>query len=1002
MLQDSAARYEHLLAPITALCFASNLILAGEGPFLKVFNKQNYSFLKKLAIFRSQAIHGIIVAGETDVAATLLVYGGPYVCIVVAEKTENKPIFRRGPVTKCSDRVLEIVCRPSETGFLASGVDAIAITAHNALVGLTSRQLSGNVLLESDIQQQVLTAATRCMLYTATLKWLTSEEVMIVAGTALGEIMVWTCRYHAVSQNGVDNLNIHYFFPAHDGSVFGLDVFFHTAERDSCRALVASCSDDRTIRIWDVTPALASGPATNVEDKISDSVLADAPKPVSAGQGMSVQKSFKIAPFCIAKTWAHSSRIWHVRFVSRPSDIPNSSSATIFSFGEDTECQMWTLALHHDNFHESSPAMTRIDAFSGHVGKNIWSFAIAAEGSGTYSVATGGADGCIVIATSANPVGSETSSLISAWTIEDFMQTMPTTSLRNEEPRQLLAIQNKKQKDGFKSYGFVGQGKLLLITQRGAVIRVEVSHPQCSSIVSHASDVESPAITNDETQPDLSRSRLMIESISNEPEVASYAILTGNDELGMAFIGGADGQIFVYNDQSRSLGRLAKLDGKVNGLFSCRPSNNDKSSSHNNLFLLATEMGSQTATLLIVSKTYKPTNDLSPPYRLDKKIWLGAPSNFIVTSFLVTKLGRWNIFLGSRDGRIIRYHWNDHESEEEIDTKLMLSTFHDVGYHSDAVTSMLWRSKPQSEEKGVNDHDKSNFGFLLTTARDFTYSMHKVVFNDADLTSVQVHSTTLPFGPNIEGVYEGKNSSSGDLKFFGFHSKNFVEFSEQSFTELMKIECGGAHRVWAYQPKRHHDVPGGLFLWTKASKLEIFDYSEPQCQIVKAGGHGREIKACMLRPEPYQENCSSRILATGAEDTDIRLFTYSEDSSLEIKAECVSVLRKHNTGIQSLQWSDDGRYLFSCGGCEEFFVWRIRRFSDSFVRIGVVCEAILPPSSELADLRIMSFSVLHSNQQSRESPPSQSEEDMFEIFMVFSDSTMRVSDQKSTSSETND
>jgi len=80
--------------------------------------------------------------------------------------------------------------------------------------------------------------------------------------------------------------------------------------------------------------------------------------------------------------------------------------------------------------------------------------------------------------------------------------------------------------------------------------------------------------------------------------------------------------------------------------------------------------------------------------------------------------------------------------------------------------------------------------------------------------------------------------------------------------------------------------------------------------VIRSGGHGREIKAVAVSPQGGSR--SRQLIATGAEDTDIKIFQYAEKDFA-----CRRTIRKHTTGIQHLQWSHDGEYLFSSGGCEE-------------------------------------------------------------------------------------
>ena len=243
----------------------------------------------------------------------------------------------------------------------------------------------------------------------------------------------------------------------------------------------------------------------------------------------------------------------------------------------------------------------------------------------------------------------------------------------------------------------------------------------------------------------------------------------------------------------------------------------------------------------------------------------------------------------------------------------------------DAVTSVVKLSK------------SSGSGYFLTTSRNGTYS----IFSLAESISM-VHQGTPPFGPTIEAAW----FSGTDLILYGFKSKNFILWNESQQYEISSVECGGAHRNYAYSPIAGCDG-AGHFIFTKASRLYLHTRRQTSHQIIKPGGHGREIKACAVS--------SDGLIATGAEDTTIRVWRYLNGvSDVEKQFDCLAVIQKHATGIQHLLWHGSS-YLFSSGGNEEFFIWAVESIPG--FGIGLVCEASCPNQSEEQDLRIMSFDV---------------------------------------------
>jgi len=153
-------------------------------------------------------------------------------------------------------------------------------------------------------------------------------------------------------------------------------------------------------------------------------------------------------------------------------------------------------------------------------------------------------------------------------------------------------------------------------------------------------------------------------------------------------------------------------------------------------------------------------------------------------------------------------------------------------------------------------------------------------------------------------------------------------------------------------------------------------------RVVRPGGHGREIKAVAVSPVGDGER--GRYVATGAEDTDIRIFRHEhggEGANEGLK--CLHTLSKHITGVQQLRWSSDGHFLFSAAGREEFFVWRVQPVPC--FGIGVVCVAQCPGVTEAGDLRVMDFDVLEV------CGAGVSVTERYILSLVYSDSSVRVS-----------
>ena len=248
---------------------------------------------------------------------------------------------------------------------------------------------------------------------------------------------------------------------------------------------------------------------------------------------------------------------------------------------------------------------------------------------------------------------------------------------------------------------------------------------------------------------------------------------------------------------------------------------------------------------------------------------------------------------------------------------------------------------------------------ILTTSRDGSYAIYQVVCGSEALLSdfrfdlVALHHSS----PMAFSTIEGAHFSDHQLILHGFRGKHFVVWNETMQREVMIVDCGGAHRLWDFHP----GPTGESFTWMQASRIYQYSQASVGHRVEQTGSHGREIKALTISPVCYTRlNTPQRILATGAEDTTIRLVPIPVGSRLgtekaTVLSKCSSIMKKHTTGIQALRWSSCGRYLFSSGGYEDFFVWRIRHVPG--FGVGFLCEAACPYQNALRDLRITSFDV---------------------------------------------
>ncbi|CDS06389.1 hypothetical protein LRAMOSA08917 [Lichtheimia ramosa] len=214
-----------------------------------------------------------------------------------------------GPAFQFADWIMDAI--KLETGELALAF------AHNQ-VQVYNMDNEKPVLVHH-VQCQV-----KCILYSARFHGTTRENLVLGAGTVFNEVHVWKVFEMDDNQDGV----VVHRLVGHEGVIFGVRF-------SDDGSMLASVSDDRTIRVWSLT------------------------------------KERK--PLVI---FGHTARIWDCQFVDQ----------YLVSISEDATCRVWRNILMDGSDHDEADCLAR---WEGHIGKNVWSCAISPE---KKMVATGGQD----------------------------------------------------------------------------------------------------------------------------------------------------------------------------------------------------------------------------------------------------------------------------------------------------------------------------------------------------------------------------------------------------------------------------------------------------------------------------------------------------------------------------------------------------------------------------------------------------------------------------------
>ncbi|KAF7939234.1 uncharacterized protein EAE97_007314 [Botrytis byssoidea] len=936
-------KHNHSLSPILAVEFYHTstgklLILAAEGSFLKIYDARTSNQVGQCRVFDSQAIHGIIIRELNNCSIEnlqVVIWGGQ--CLTLIRKSQIEEIISQHvtsiteTATSASDWVLSVAFCPWEND------GCVMVTAHNAMVQAT---LSTE---DRIIRLRQLQPSSRSMLYSASLVCENQDTVIVAAGTIFGEVIVWKCV--AAEDNSIFHNEALFVFTGHEGSIFGVDISPPIMAHDGkTTRLLASCSDDRTIRIWN----LAEGSQNDADAmKLAADLL---PRETGFGETAKPQQDSNGFNRCIAVTMGHASRIWGVKFHCPDISTFGTSPITILSFGEDSTAQQWTLELGSElqngtktsDFSKTSSnnlaKLTHIKTFAFHTGKHIWSAAITQIENNQNLLVTGGADGKISTycfeeerKTNPTPIDASSNNAVEnsvmdnsvegsyysvAFELEDMLKsltTIETCSNEEHEQESVVSKKNKKApKDAFNRYAFVSESDFLITTTFGRILKATIGN-----------QVKFEEIFLPE---------------SSTPDLKSYSILKGNSKLGLCVLAGTNGKIFLYQP-GLPIVQIGQVERKPSDVFIV-PGNGNKS-----IELLVTLLGTQELTIL----SFTLESPGSQPI-IDRRT-LSLPSKFIVTG-----AGTCNghLIIGSREGQI---------AVQDTNTNTM-STWNSPG-KKDAITSIVAVPKSGSQQ---------TTSYFAITSRDGLYAMFSYV-NEATPKISCVHSATPPFGPMIEACW----FQGSDLILYGFKSKSLIIWNETKQSEIMRIDCGGAHRAHAYSPFGGAQGGGsGHLIYTKASQLFLHSQKVPSHRNIKPGGHGREIKTCAIGGSP-------QMIATGAEDTNIRIWRYENTHPQTPNQNpnpqtltCLSTIQKHTAGLQHLHWHNS-HYLFSSGGVEEFYIWRIQAIPG--FGLGVICEASCPDPTAEQDLRIMSFDV--------SDIPGSNHEEMI-ITLAYSDSTLRT------------
>ncbi|SCU81108.1 LAFA_0C02784g1_1 [Lachancea sp. 'fantastica'] len=317
-----ALRVEKLshYGPSLSVKFYGDYVFAGYGLCIQVYDVFSGKLVNECQIFHRNKVHGISIKN-----GNVLAYGARSVSIVSIETLLK---------SKC-----QLMCEKLSPEWITSaefsfdGNTAFLLTCYNKVLCCD---------LELEILETKAVYGERSILYSGTITVRSAEKVHINAGTVMDGVLIWDL---------FSEKNLHHF-TGHEGS-----IFYVTASQNG--RYVASCSDDRSIKLWDLK---------------SGSLL-------STG-------------------WGHTARIWNLQFFD--------GDTKLISASEDCTCRVWKVC-------QETGQLTQQEVHEVHLSKSVWGLDVDSD---RMIAATSGNDGRIKLTDLKllNRIGDETQS----FSIEDI------------------------------------------------------------------------------------------------------------------------------------------------------------------------------------------------------------------------------------------------------------------------------------------------------------------------------------------------------------------------------------------------------------------------------------------------------------------------------------------------------------------------------------------------------------------------------------------------------
>jgi WD40 repeat protein len=224
-----------LKVPVTALEFSKEFLIAGEGPYVKLFDVQKGSLLCREHVLPRRRIHGISLAVENKGERLLALFG--QTDIRIARLKGNRNLSVVGEVVQFSDWILDVKWLNDHQESLATPDSMAVAMAHNQVTLWNWKNKRIVALVDCEVQ---------CIIYSFRLHGCQSQTLWAASGTVFHDILLWPVVATKTKARVAARLQ------GHKGVIFSIRF-------NSSGHLLCSASDDRSICLWNTAAAVGEG-----------------------------------------------------------------------------------------------------------------------------------------------------------------------------------------------------------------------------------------------------------------------------------------------------------------------------------------------------------------------------------------------------------------------------------------------------------------------------------------------------------------------------------------------------------------------------------------------------------------------------------------------------------------------------------------------------------------------------------------------------------------------